>query len=245
METNFASRKSRILAFLLDYLILTIIIVLPIIFFMMNERNMESVLSFSFFAVWLMIGFILYILKDSIKGASIGKWVIGIGIRDEENLERVPSILRLFLRNLLIIIWPIEFLILAANKDKQRLGDRLAHTVVVKVTEVSVWRKIFAIVSLTLISILLFISTILFTIKNTDAYETAITYIEGSEEIIQEAGGIEGYGFIPSGSVQINNGYGESLFTINIKGKEKDVKVRIYLTKTPKSDWKVQEAHYE
>lgn len=53
-------------------------------------------------------------------------------VRDQNNLNKVPSLGRLFLRNLFLIIWPIEFLILATNKQNQRLGDTLTKAVVLK-----------------------------------------------------------------------------------------------------------------
>ena len=77
-------------------------------------------------------GFFLYFLKDAIKGISIGKWIMGIMVRDAVNVDNIPSIGRLFLRNLLVIIWPIEFFILATNDEKKRLGDKIAKTTVVK-----------------------------------------------------------------------------------------------------------------
>ncbi len=72
-----------------------------------------------------------------------------------------------------------------------------------------------------------------------------INYIESSEEIVDETGGIEGYGFLPSGSVQISNGEGEAVYSISIKGKNEDILVEVYLTKEPRQDWVVQEVYYE
>ncbi|UUV20230.1 RDD family protein [Paenimyroides aestuarii] len=52
----------------------------------------------------LIPGMFLYFSKDSIKGNSIGKWAMGIMIRDERNPDIVPSYSKLLLRNLLLII---------------------------------------------------------------------------------------------------------------------------------------------
>jgi uncharacterized RDD family membrane protein YckC len=243
-EIKLASRKSRIFAFIIDHFVLTFITVFPLTFFMMNE-DMEGGFLFALFGILMIIAFIIYSLKDSIKGTSIGKWVIGIGVRDEHNRGDVPSIPRLFLRNLLLVIWPIEFIVLVTNKDKQRLGDKLANTVVVKVREMGIWKKIVIVLLVIIISFVLLLSTIVLSMKNSEAYETAITYIESNENIVSETGGIEGYGFLPSGSVQISNGYGESVFTIEVKGKEKDIYVEVYLTKNPNQNWRVKEVYYE
>lgn len=98
---------------------------------------------------------------------------------------------------------------------------------------------------LSFISFGLLFTTILLALKNNEAYKTAITFIKSNEEIVDETGGIEGYGFVPSGSVQISNGYGESIYSIEVKGKDKDIYVEIYLTKKPRQEWIVEEVYYE
>ena len=58
---------------------------------------------------------------------------MGIMVRDENNQNEIPSIGRLFLRNLFIIIWPVEDIVLATSDQKKRPGDNVAKTVVVKI----------------------------------------------------------------------------------------------------------------
>ncbi|MFD1739760.1 RDD family protein [Bacillus salitolerans] len=243
-EIKLASRKSRILAYLIDHFVLSLFLVIPFTILMANE-DIESDFLFALFPIWMIIFFIFYCLKDSFKGISLGKWVIGIGVRDENDRSDIPSIPRLFLRNLLLVIWPIEFIVLAINKNKQRLGDKVANTIVIKVREMGVWKKIVVVLLAIVISFVLFLSAIVLSMKNSEAYEAAITFIESNENIVGETGGIEGYGFLPSGSIQTSNGYGESVFTIEVKGKEKDIYVEVYLTKVPNQNWKVEEVHYE
>ncbi|WLD92576.1 RDD family protein [Alkalihalobacillus sp. AL-G] len=243
-HTQLATRTSRVFAFLIDHVIISFIIVIPFVFYMMNQDNSESGIVLTVFWIAMFFAFIFYSLKDVVKGVSIGKWIFGLGVRDEDNLKTIPPLTKLILRNLTIVIWPIEFVVLAARSNKQRLGDRLAKTAVVKVREVSAIKKIIAVLlTIILLAVIMFVS-IAFMFKGTDSYQTAENYIEDSSQIIRETGGIEGFGFLPAGSIQITNGYGEAYFTIKVKGEEKDIYVDIYLTKKPRNEWDVQEIHY-
>ena len=77
--------------------------------------------------------------------------------------------------------------------------------------------------------------------KNSGAYKTAIYSIEQNQEIIDETGGITGYGRMPKGSINISNGHGEAQLEIKVLGNEKDVKVEVSLVKEPNSEWGIIE----
>jgi len=80
--------------------------------------------------------------------------------------------------------------------------------------------------------------------KINGSYKTAIYYIENNSAIISEVGGITGYGMFPTGSLQINNGYGRGKYHIKVKGTAKDITVFILLEKEPKGEWAVKEINY-
>lgn len=245
VEIKHASVISRIVAYLIDHVVLSIMTVLPLIILIFNENLKDSYL-FIVFTIWLLIVMVLFSLKDSIKGTSLGKWIIGLSVKDESNGMDVPSYTRLILRNLLLmIIWPIELIFLVANKNKQRIGDKLAKTIVIKVNVMNVWKKILLVIIGTIFTISILFSTLYFVIKNSESYKTAIEYVESNEEILRETGGIQGYGFLTSANVQVSGGYGESLFSIDIKGNKKDMNIEIFLTKKPRQDWVVEEVYYE
>jgi uncharacterized RDD family membrane protein YckC len=244
LEEIKASRSSRIFAFIIDHFVLTLVTVFPLIFIMMKEElQMGSKLAI--IGIWIFLVLILYIFKDTFKGQSIGKRLIGIAVRDEHKKGVVPSVRRLILRNALLVIWPIEFIVLAADEKKQRLGDRISNTVVVKVKKISIWKVITAVLFAVIISFVLLFAIILLSLKNSDSYQSAIAYIESNDEVTGITGGIEGYGFFPSGNVQISNGSGEAAYSIEIKGKDKDIYMQVYLTKKPAQEWIVSEAYYE
>jgi len=243
-EYILSSRKRRIAAFLIDHFAFTFLIV-GIVFLslgtdFMDENNFNNLTTKML--PTMIIGFLLYFAKDSIKGISPGKWIIGIMVRDENNLTEVPSFGRLFIRNLFLIIWPIEFIVLASSKEKKRLGDKSAKAIVVKNPNTPT--KLPRILALAAVGIAFFTFIVLFAgsaMKNSDAYKVAITEIEKNEEILSETGGIKGYGMMPTGNVNISNGNGQAQLEIKVLGNKMDLNVGVYLIKEPHGEWKLIE----
>ena len=113
MET--ASTGRRFWAFIIDHIIITIIVLVPS--FMFGPIN--------FFGIMLAASF-LYAIKDIVKGRSPGKFVLGIAVRNQADASETPSAAKLFLRNVLSFLWPVEFIVLLSSKTK--IGDKLAKT---------------------------------------------------------------------------------------------------------------------
>ncbi|MGJ8733009.1 MAG: RDD family protein [Cellulophaga sp.] len=241
---NLSSRKRRIVAFAIDHCLFTFLIV-SIVFLSLgsdfiNETNFSNIL-FKMLPS-MVIGLLIYFSKDTIKGISPGKWIMGIMVRDENNPSEVPSFGRLLTRNLFLVIWPVEFIVLATNQNKKRLGDKTAKAIVVKnPNKPSKLPRIIALVATGFtffIFIFFFVGSVM---KNSDAYKVAIIEIEKNEEIQSETGGIKDYGMMPTGSINMTNGYGEALLGIKVIGNDKDVNVDVYLTKESNGEWELIE----
>jgi uncharacterized RDD family membrane protein YckC len=243
-EYIFSSRKRRIAAFIIDHFIFTFLIV-GIVFLslgtdFMDENSLNNLITKVL--PTMIIGLVLYFVKDSIKGISPGKWIMGIMVRNENNPAEVPSFGRLLIRNLFLIIWPIEFIVLASSQEKKRLGDKTAKAIVVKNPNKPT--KLPRVLALVGVGIAFFTFTFLFAgsaMKNSDAYKVAISEIEQNAEIISETGGIIGYGMMPTGNVSISNGNGQAQLEIKVLGNEKDLNIVVYLTKEPNGEWKLIE----
>jgi uncharacterized RDD family membrane protein YckC len=239
-----SSRKRRIVAFIIDHFVMTFLLV-SIVFSalgsnFLDENNPSKMMLTMLFA--MIPGFILYFSKDSLKGISPGKWIMGIMVRDENNQNEIPSFGRLFLRNLFIIIWPVEFIVLATSDQKKRLGDKVANTVVVKNPNKPT--KLPRILTLIGVGVIFFVFVFLFVgsaMKNSDAYKVATKEIELNKEIISETGGIKGYGMMPTGNVSISNGQGQAQLEIKVLGNTNDLDVSAYLEKEPNGEWKLIE----
>ena len=116
-------------ALLFDSVIIAVIVAIltvgvpqiPII----NNWNLPGILA-------CMIALVLLIIKDVIlKNGSIGKRVFNIHIVDKTTQDK-PKISQLVLRNITLIIWPVEVYFLF-YKHQERLGDKWANTEVVAI----------------------------------------------------------------------------------------------------------------
>lgn len=243
-QTTFlkSSRKRRIVAFLIDHFVLTFLIV-SIGFLTMGPDYLDQANTgkIAYLPLTMSFGFLLYFFKDSIKGISVGKWAMGIMVRDENNPTQIPSIGRLFLRNVPFIIWPVEFIVLATSDQKKRLGDKIAKTVVLKnPNKPAKLPRILMLIGVAIAFFVLFIVLIGSAMKNSDAYKTAVSEIEKSEEIRTQTGGIKGYGIMPTGNISVSNNEGQAQLEIKVLGNTNDMHVNVYLEKE-NGQWKVIE----
>lgn len=101
-----SSRKRRFAAFIIDHFFMTFLMVSIVLIALgsnfMDENSPSKMMTIMLFV--MIPGFILYFAKDSFKGISVGKWIMGIMVRDENNPTEIPSFGRLLLRNFFIII---------------------------------------------------------------------------------------------------------------------------------------------
>jgi uncharacterized RDD family membrane protein YckC len=239
-----ASRKRRIAAFLIDHFVMSFVIV-SMVFVVLGSDFIDNNNVGRMATIMLLVmipGFLIYFAKDSVKGISIGKWILGIMVRNESDYDTTPSFGRLLVRNLFIIIWPVEFIVLAISEEKKRLGDKVSKTVVLKnPNKPKVLPRILTIIAIGVgfgVFTMLFVGS---TIKNSDAYKISIQSIETNKEIINITGGITGYGMMPAGNINITNGHGQARLEIKVRGKKKDMKIITYLEKEPEGQWKLIE----
>ncbi|MDR0227785.1 MAG: RDD family protein [Flavobacteriaceae bacterium] len=249
-QSNFikSSRKRRIAAYVIDHFVLTFLMVAILFLFsrdvIMDWDNPEEIVPVLLSV--LVPGFILYFGKDSYRGISVGKWMMGIMVRDENDFNKVPSINRLFLRNLFLMVWPMEFIVLAISEQKKRLGDTVAKTVVLRnSTQSSKAFRIIAIISVVMMFSVFMLFIVGGTMKKSDAYKIAIEEIEKNERLKMETGTIVGYGMIPSGSIKVGDGYGEALLEIKVIGEKETIPVVVYLEKDMSGKWQLREMQKE
>lgn len=239
-----ANRKRRIAAFFIDLFVVSFLMS-GIVFLILgpnfiDENNFDKM---SMIMTIVMIpGLILYFAKESIKGISFGKWIMGIMVRVESDIYSIPTFGKLFIRNLFLMIWPIEFFASVLDKNKRRIGDKVTNTVVIKNPDKAT--KTYRIIALVAIGLVLYGFTALFSgvvLKSSEAYKAALVSIENNNEIVKQTGGIESYGTFPKGNINITNDYGQADLSISIKGKEKNIEVSVLLEKKPNQSWKVTE----
>lgn len=132
-----ASIGQRLGAFLIDCCIFSFVFVFVFLFAMFGtltaDNNYEPPILIFIFALVLI--FIVYGFRDIVKGQSIGKRVLGIGIRDIYDNFAVPPTSRLFLRQIFSFLWMVEFLVLVFSSENRKIGDKIAGTGVYNLRE--------------------------------------------------------------------------------------------------------------
>jgi hypothetical protein len=73
-----------------------------------------------------LLGPTVYLCKDIVGGRSLGKCKLNLQVVNEQD-GQAASPVRCVIRNVTLLIWPVELLIAMLNPSR-RLGDRLANT---------------------------------------------------------------------------------------------------------------------
>ena len=122
---------TRLVSMLLDHIFMCVITIVPmwiIVFMSMagdaTPEPMGAVFQFAFLGI-----LILYFLKDSFQGRSAAKRMMKLQVVDLKT-GMPASAGQCFVRNLPIILWPIEVIMTLVNRQR-RMGDYIAGTKVV------------------------------------------------------------------------------------------------------------------
>ena len=118
-------RIKRCVSAYLDIMIIGSISQIIIIF--LTKFDIRKI--FENFYAYLLFGLFLFLLKDLVfRNASIGKRALNLEILKSDNT--VPSVSTLILRNIFVFLWPIDAILILANKRK--IGDIIFKTKVVE-----------------------------------------------------------------------------------------------------------------
>ncbi|MCL2851727.1 MAG: RDD family protein [Defluviitaleaceae bacterium] len=231
-ELKRASFEKRLCAFLIDHVALTVFLMIGLFGFAWDylQTSIEYVLP-----VFMLVVLICYCSKDIFGGAGLGKRVMGLAVRSSEDAELTPSPFKLFLRNILTFVWPLEVIMLLCSNDKRKIGDRIAGTDVYAISQKIRPAVVIAVVISLLVvfasSLVLVVNSIL---RNHESYMIAIAHIESSEEVRSIVGDITRFGFFTSGSLSTNtSGFGEAVYTIRVAGEHSTMRVRDSLIELP------------
>lgn len=125
---NLASRGSRLVAYVIDYLVALVPLLMAI---SLMER-------FSFFkdfddSFWWVFVLAYLLLADALPGGSIGKRLMRIHVVELQT-GRPCGVWRSLLRNTLRLLYVVDWLFILGD-TRRRLGDLLAGTIVVNKTK--------------------------------------------------------------------------------------------------------------
>ena len=119
----------RGLAFWLDVFVAVLPLALALAFFGSLVPLDDHLSAFAAILIPGVIGALGYVFAGAgVFENTIGRYLVGVRVRDLKGGR--PSLRQAFARSLTLGLWPIEALMVAFGKQRRRLGDRLASTMV-------------------------------------------------------------------------------------------------------------------
>jgi glutamate/tyrosine decarboxylase-like PLP-dependent enzyme len=83
------------------------------------------------------------------------------------------------------------------------------------------------------------------TIGNSEAAETARTYLRNNEVLKQDIGEVKDFGSFVTGNINVQNSDGEATLNIKVKGEKRTVNATVDLSYRSNRNWRVTGARYE
>jgi len=95
----------------------------------------------------------------------------------------------------------------------------------------------------------LFVGAITFfvfrTIGNSDAAETARTFLRNNETLKQDIGEVKDFGWFVTGQINVQNASGEATLHFKVIGERKETNATVELSYRSNRNWRVTGARYE
>lgn len=258
MNYPVASRKRRIVALLIDSSFYGYLasLFMYLVFFVFKAPWDTPVIhnGVGFISVMWLLGFIIFSAKDSFNGLGLGKLIMGIRVYGED--RKPASIFSSLIRNLPLLAWPIEALVMIISSSKKRIGDHLVETQVCRdqsITASNRWLALIFIVGFYWLSPNLpdikfskqgFSALSQMVVKQSHAFERAEESIRTEAAITTLVGDIQAINVRDSSSINIHNDQGDAEFVLDVVGKQGKIAVVVVLARK-KSQWQVVQMHFE
>ena len=187
-EQQLSSGK-RLLSMILDHLIMTLIAMLFLTPLLIKELSFDTTVShelprnntINLTTILGLLAIAIYFCKDCVDGQSIAKRILKLQIVSNST-EQVASPIRCLVRNLFIILWPIEGIVALFNPSR-RIGDYVAGTKLVAINQKNERGNstpIQLLLSLLLALALSLIILLLFQRNESKSEDSNVNYIESS-----------------------------------------------------------------
>ena len=126
-----SSKGKRLLALLIDFIFALLLV--NTVVYVFRKEHWDIVTQTSSFNGLLTFygGITLVLLFKDIFGRSLGKILLGMTIRNIDNLEQQPTLVVLIKRNLMILLFPIEGTVILRDSYARRFADKRWGTVVI------------------------------------------------------------------------------------------------------------------
>ncbi len=184
---------------------------------------------------WLLGVYALAILRDGLGGRSLGKWITGLTLRRMDDLSRKPGLAALLLRNVPLLLLPVEGALVLLDRQCRRLGDRLAGTVAVQHPRPwPVPRRLLATTILFMLLLLISQLIIPWNLHRTAAFQTATVYARQHPAVLAAVGEAPSFGFQAELQLPVAPKQATATVTLTATGAqgEREVTVELRLDST-------------
>ena len=221
------------MAFIFDFIfIMLLAFTVYMLFGLIFKLDYEGYQNFMSYLLLIVIISYMFLGELVLKN-TLGKYLLGIEIVDNEKLER-PSLSSFIKRGLLKILFPVEGLVLLFSKNKKRLGDLWAKSIVIN-KETNKLRPLARLIIGIVVLIALIFSfriSMGFAVKKTDFYNIGIDYLKSKYEVK-----------IVGLTKVVNQNRNTVNFIVPISSENKDRYAKIYLEKNG-NGWSVSNTKF-
>ena len=237
--TALAPHHLRLFALIVDYLLIITLLKLIDQLALGEHWDLQPVVEDApLFSPWWVVGLaLLVICKDVFRGRSVGKWLAGIAVAAPPELARAPGLKRSILRNLTLLLLPVDALFLFMDAHGRRLGDRLAGTIVVIPAHVPhLMRRLTAMAILFLAVMLASFLAAPWNMKRSAAYQTAYRQAAEHPRVIQAVGEPARPGSSPKFRLTLEARGGAAQLTFEVEGARgmREVEVMLKMENSPR-----------
>lgn len=240
-----ASRKRRLLALMIDHSLIGYLMVMVGLLTFQHHWDLASTeLLLAKSQLVGLLSVLFFIFKDSVNGASPGKFLMGIAVRKYRQPQMTPSLFALALRNTTLCIWPIEGLVMVFNSSKRRMGDWLGHTQVMRIASQSGKRLLLAIFCVVFVWQVGHYTQISL-LGSSQAWQQVSVQVHNQTELVQWTGEIDHIELLEVSDFQLHDGAGRAKLTVLVVGERQQQVVILSLEKAPTQTWQVTQLKFD
>lgn len=226
--TELAPHHLRLFALLVDYLLVVVLVNIVHKLLLGADWDLRTVAESPWRPTWLPLGALLILLRDAVAGQSPGKWFTGIAARRVGDPAVPPPPQASVLRNLPLVLLPVEAVLVFVDPYCRRLGDRLGGTVVVtREQQPPVTRRLLGIAIVFLATTLAIFVAEYWNVRRSAAYPIAVRYA-ATDGAVQSAFGADP-AFMAPGLRRSGNGQ-EAVVQLGVEGERGKGTVEVHLT---------------
>lgn len=187
---------------------------------------------------FLLAGFVYVAGAPLLLTNSFGKYLLRIRVADEVGGGK-PSAKQCLFRGLLLMLWPLEGLVVLVSKNKKRIGDRLAGTLVVLEEGRRPGRIVRVVLAVVVLGVAFGVAMggMGMAARNTGLFKVAAGFVKQNVVDREVYGSPTGIGFLPQSVIMVKN---SGRVVLSLTGLEQPRFALVVLERQPEG-WQVRD----